>query len=281
MATRSVKPDGSHLVIGDSTSEEIWGDTPVDTPSGPHFSDDDWIYGRGGNDTLVGGRGTNWLYGGAGDDIIYIGEKLQVTIDYGFGGVGDDLFMVVSNPSSYLTSPHEADGGKGADTVEFLLSDVDPGISLIDEVAYLGPLGPALVKLSSIETVHGSHLDDTMGASGAIMRMLGGHGNDTLTAEADPARGGKPVTLIGGEGGDLLRGNTKDQVILIDTDDPTATLDFPPPVHHLGDADTMIGGAGNDEIYSWSGDDVLRGGPGDDTFFSRGGVDKIKGGGRG
>lgn len=278
MVTRSVQPDGSHLVIGDGTSENIFGDTPVDTPSGPHFSDDDTIYGRGGNDTLAGGRGTNWLYGEDGDDLIYIGEKFNVTIDYGFGGAGDDFFSVLSNPSSYLTSPHEADGGPGADTLEFLLSDVDPGITLTDEIAYLGPLGPALVSLSNIETVHGSHLDDNMGASGSILRLLGGHGNDTLTAEPDPGRGGKPVTLIGGEGNDLLRSNTADQVILIDTDDPTETFDFPPPVHHLGDADTMIGGAGDDMIYSWSGNDVMRGGGGDDTFFTRGGKDMVEGG---
>jgi len=65
-----------------------------------------------------------------------------------------------------------------------------------------------------------------------------------------------PVTLRGGDGGDLLVGGAGDDLL----------------VGGSGE-DVLVGGPGNDRLVAGSGDDLLIGGPGHDTCLGGGGED--------
>ena len=75
------------------------------------------IYGRGGNDQLIGGDGVDYLFGGAGDDVLFDDGGL----DRLNGGAGADIF--VFSDATY--------GG--------IITDFELGVDRIDLSAYYNP----------------------------------------------------------------------------------------------------------------------------------------------
>src|SRR5687768_6130121 len=81
-------------------------------------------------------------------------------------------------------------------------------------------------------------------------RINGGGGDDRLAVEVNAPI--VPVTLIGGNGNDVLLGSPG--------------------------ADTLDGGGGRDHLDGRAGDDVLRGNAGNDTLLGAAGTDTLYGG---
>ena len=67
---------------------------------------------------------------------------------------------------------------------------------------------------------------------------------------APPMCDGKPATIVGTMGDDVLRGTNGDDVII-----------------GLGGDDRLVGRGGNDALCGGNGDDTLVGGPGDDVMI--------------
>lgn len=91
-----------------------------------------WLFGRDGNDTLVGGLGNDYLtggkgsdslYGGQGDDTLngrgyYVGDAydgLDNAIDHLYGQVGNDKLIGQDTKTSYLYGQDGSDWLWGAD----------------------------------------------------------------------------------------------------------------------------------------------------------------------
>ena len=71
-----------------------------------------------------------------------------------------------------------------------------------------------------------------------------------------PLCDGKPATIVGTSGDDVLNGTESDDVIV-----------------GRGGNDRLVGGEGNDTLCGFSGDDTLVGGPGDDVMLGGLGAD--------
>ncbi len=111
-------------------------------------------------------------------------------------------------------------------------------------------------------------------------QLLGGDGDDTLTAAGDAVTGAGTVAatlnggagvdiLTGGSGADTLTGGAGTDTLSGDGGNDTLTGD--------AGADILTGGAGNDTLTGGSEDDTLTGGEGNDTLSGGDGTDVLNG----
>jgi serralysin len=254
------------------------------------------FYGGDGNDTLYGGNGDNVLEGGAGADVLFFGGG-EDYVDYrsDTAGVLVDIRSGVSlfghaAGDSWLDSPEgilagagndslggsdganrilgragndRIDGYGGADTL-----DGGEGDDLIE-----GGLGADLLLGGSGNDLIGDTeqiILQTVAEDDAPDTLSGGAGNDTLLAGggADLLDGGtEDDHLTGGAGADELIGGAGNDILSDHTQRPAFAGDSPPVESFVAsDADTLLGGDGNDFIYASGGGDWIDGGEGIDNL---------------
>jgi Ca2+-binding RTX toxin-like protein len=234
--------DGRNLLDGGAGTDSLTGGAGGDTLFGGAGNDrldaaagddvldggpgDDIVHGDDGNDLLQSSQGTDLLLGDAGDDRLIVSGSDSVTLD---GNDGDDTLQG-GDGSDELdggAGNDRLDGGAGADLLEG-----GPGDDLAD---YSQRVTPVFVTVGAGLDDGGAGEHDTVG--GDVEQVLGGAGNDVLTAGAGAAQ------LHGGLGDDTLRGGAG--------------------------ADLLDGGAGDDRLLGRStppGRDTLRCGGGTDAF---------------
>jgi Ca2+-binding RTX toxin-like protein len=99
------------------------------------------------------------------------------------------------------------------------------------------------------------------------IRIMGGKGNDVLTINVNAPI--VPVTILGENGNDTLRGSPGDDVL--DGGNGRDELDG------LAGNDTLRGGAARDILTGGDGNDSLDGGASNDILFGNGGNDMLMG----
>lgn len=202
-------------------------DTLVGSPAG------DYLYGQDDGDGLMGGPGNDKLFGGAGND------------GY-FGDEGNDaLWADASSDGS-----DEFYGGDGTDTVNYSKRTnpltVTVGNGLFDD----GETDEFDLIDFDVETINGGAGNDVMTGNTFANTLNGGLGDDQLHG------GTGDDTLNGGDGADTLSGDGGNDALN----------------GGLGD-DELRGYAGNDTMYGGDGADILIGGTGLDLYFGEGGDD--------
>jgi len=273
--------DGSDVLNGGADNDILSGDLRIKSLGGSQYvydtnvyrasGGDDLLFGEDGNDIMIGGEGNDSLEGDVGDDSLFGGyntgiisysDPLYWTLftapgsDWLDAGAGDD---VVAGGVGTDT----LDGGEGNDVLYGGGGDdlLEGGIGddlLYGEYNFYSSEFQGNPFLSEIRALAGSNTLD------------GGAGNDSLYG------GSKADILIGGEGNDRLFGGSGVDV-LIGGDGDDRIIDDDPNVPTVGENETLDGGAGNDYLESWWGDDVLLGGTGNDTLVSRAGNDVLFG----
>uniref|UniRef100_UPI00313D0DD7 beta strand repeat-containing protein n=1 Tax=Methylorubrum subtropicum TaxID=3138812 RepID=UPI00313D0DD7 len=198
-----------------------YGDDDDETVAGTSLAE--FIFGRGGSDTLDGGggsdqigggTGTDTIHGGDGNDTIHGGDGASARDAEGdrlYGDAGDDFIRTVAARTG--PAGGVVDGGTDRDTAEIYV----PFSATTDTIAVtltaagssvrIGGVDALLVKnverlifdgadVTGATTVTGGALDDALyGGSGDDV-LTGGGGDDTLDG------GSGKVTLIGGAGFD-------------------------------------------------------------------------------
>ena len=204
-------------------------------------SGDDVIVGTSGNDIINGNGGNDVICGRNGNDTInLIGTPLIGNTV--FGGGGDDT-VNGSEGNDTIYGEDGLDTLNGAGGNDFL--DGGLGANIYD-----GGAGDDWLEGGAEgETMDGGAGNDTILGYGGADALVGGIDNDYLW-------GGDGLdTYSGGDGVDVLDGN--------DTD-------------NLGE--TMNGGAGNDQILGYGGDDTMNGDGDSDFLWGGAGADTYNGG---
>jgi uncharacterized repeat protein (TIGR01451 family) len=93
--------------------------------------------------------------------------------------------------------------------------------------------------------------------------------NITVVAAQTPMCAGRPATMVGTAGDDVLTGTAGQDVIVAGRGNDT--------ISGLGGSDTICARAGNDTIRGGAGDDTIGGGGGTDSLGGNGGNDIIRG----
>lgn len=228
----------------------------------------DSIFGGSGADSLFSGVGNDLVRGGAGNDIISAAAGAD-SVD---GGSGDDSIQ----------------GGTGNDTLDGSSGNDTLGGQDNDDSLIGGDGDDSLFGGSGLDQLNGGLGTDVAGAFGdfnfAVIgnSQLTGLGTDTLVSiEAASLTGGVannffdaslatiPVTMLGGDGNDLLIGSAVSDSLSGDNGNDTL-------IGGLGD-DRLVGGAGDDSGSGGSGNDILYGGAGRDRLNGDEGNDTVSG----
>jgi Ca2+-binding RTX toxin-like protein len=157
------------------------------------YSTNDRFFGRGGNDHIVGQGGDDYIDGGEGNDFLGGGTGSDTI----FGGTGNDTITFDLGPGfDYGYGDDFADGGEGDDF---------------------------------ISNVYVVNSEQTNATPGNRIRLDGGHGFDTVSADAGLITGpvliedGKPIHIDLPNGGyitnfervrDIITGNSDDEILL-------------------------------------------------------------------
>jgi len=200
-----------------------------------------YLYGEGGVDTLVGGTGNDWLDGG--------GQAAESLV----GGAGDDTFARYLQNTGGVTTligTTMADSG-GSDTVQFFAGgDANDSVFNLNLASQAG-FG-MIDNLNAYEAGgHGIRFNFT--GNGGNNSLIGADGNDTLTGAAgnDWLDGSDGIDqLIGGLGNDsyvltLLNGEGNSDVQITnmaEVNDAGGT----------GDVMVLTGGEGNADVFVYT-----------------------------
>jgi Ca2+-binding RTX toxin-like protein len=309
--------EGSDVLYGRAGDDEIRGGAGKDYISG--FKGDDSLYGEAGADTLLGeqddddldgGTDADDMSGGAGEDWAlywdrttgvmvslddlandgsYLAGSLVSTefdnarsdIENVIGGVGNDR---LSSPWSKAVN-NRFSGENGNDYIEAGAGDDYIEASGGDDTVY-GQDGN--------DTLHGSFGRDLLNGGQSDDSLTGGSGEDSLYGEGghDTLRGDANADLLSGGGGlvdvvDYSSRTTNLQITLDGVaDDGAYHVPFLVPIslefdNVLPDVENVIGGSGNDRIWSSSAmniNNVFWGNGGRDGLSGGGGIDSLMGG---
>lgn len=293
-------------VIDSAYTGDLGGDM-VDALDAADGSDDDVIYGYGGNDTIDAGDGDDLIVGGTGNDTM-------------LGGEGHDTFIVGENDGTDVIGG----GGSPLDTDTLIFEATSSaGVSVTWSSATSGTYDfdgtSSQGSFSGIDAMDGTEGDDTFNASGSTGDqvinanggddvILGGSGDDTLNAGS----GSDTITVSDEGGSDVIDGGAGDDMLIFadatSTSGVTVTLTDPGSgtysyngtaasgsftsvenIQTTEDGDTVDasstttgvtvdGRAGDDLITGGSGDDTLKGGDGNDSLLGGDGNDALDGG---
>lgn len=254
------------VVFGSERGEELEGS-----------GDTDWLFGGGGDDTLVGGADGGELYGGAGRDTLW-GDAGDDRLD---GGAEADEF-IGSGGRDTLT------GGTGADRFRFWsatlkeagnasrITDASAEDRIWIDDAPLASLTLAKTSASTWQSADGGLLFTWTGGDLVIQSVhhgLPGLGQLVVNHFANGLLGltlPQPDPIPGTDGADTLAGTAQDDLLLGGLGNDTL---------RAGDGDDILdGGADDDALYAGHGDDVLLGGAGNDRLYGERGSDTVRGG---
>ena len=267
--------DGDDVVYGRGGDDVIMGGRGMDMIAGD--GGNDMLDGGRGNDTLKGGMGNDDLDGGRDDDML----KGESGMDDLMGGSGDDMLYGGSGADTLMGGADDdvLTGGFGNDTFNF---GSDDGVDMITDFesvrdyrtggsADMIMLGTGPIAESEAQTV----VDTEMPVAGGFSYMWGNttftvnqrlavEDFDTVPPPPEPVK--HMLTDQADTWGDATDTNATDY---------NGGDDY---VDGDGGNDNLMGGAGNDTLKGGDRDDTLAGEEGDDSLYGDDGADNLMGG---
>ncbi len=267
---------------------------------------DDNMYGGGGNDYLYGGRDNDQLYGEAGDDELYGGEgNDEIWGDKLSAQFVSDTTPVFADHSDALDLTVNAVFREHQDSVDVIGNDILDGGTGTDRL-YGGGGNDELNGGAGNDWLKGGEGDDTyrIDANWGVDNITDEEGVDVIRFGAGINADDLNVSRL--ENGLVIWDQANNQVQIKDwfsnsasrieevrfangtvwtsADLTEAALhqvgsDGNDNLHGYDDEQNHLdGGAGNDQLFGGSLNDLLEGGIGDDTLIGNGGDDLLEGG---
>src|SRR6185295_2359470 len=220
------------------TSATVLGLAAVTNVSNLESIDQLIVDGQGGNDTLIGGAGSQILHGGEGNDVLRGGDG----DDQMFGDAGND--RMVWNPGDDTDlmeggadlDTAEVNGGNGAEIFTVTANGTRVRFDRLEPAPFSLDIG---TTEELVVNMNGG--DDQFSATGNLAALIhitvdGGAGNDTILG----SNGND--TLFGGEGNDFIDGQQGADSAFMGAGEDTFQWD-------PGDgSDTVEGGEGFDRL---------------------------------
>lgn len=299
-------------IIGNKYANTV-SDT-VTVPGQPYASDeDDYIYGRAGNDTLsglggndrlMGEDGADTLNGGDGDDLLDGGSSFDTML----GGKGDDYYIVDNRCDVVIEADDE-----GTDTVQsgmnYRLDANVENLVLTGSGAITGignglansitgsSYANTLIGLGGADALDGgggldtaSYADSALGVNVSLKTGLGHGGDaegDTLVRIENLIGSSKADTLEGDDGANVLAGGAgKDTLsyehasaaVTVDLSKTTAQATGGSGLDRISGFENLTGSGFGDKLTGDKSDNVLSGLGGSDTMSGGKGNDVLDGG---
>lgn len=290
---------GSDVINGTLGNDTIYGWASGGKASSP--SANDKLYGKDGNDQLEGGTGLDTIDGGLGSDTL-------------IGGIGSDTYIVDNTKDTIIEDLNQ--GYDELDKLvdldqEVVKSSVSYTLTNnLEDLTLTGSSGISGTGNALDNRIDGNAANNSLYGKGGDDRLNGGLGKDTLiggtgddryyvdsttdTITEDFNQGSDTIystvnytlgknlenlTLTGSSATDGI-GNALGNSI--EGNDANNYLDGGNGNDYLSDyeyydSDTLVGGAGNDYMYSIS-NATLEGGAGNDSLTSAGGENSLIGG---
>ena len=252
-------------IIGGSGDDELGADNSnLDPNLGVILiggDGNDLLVGFGGNDTLIGGAGNDTLNGGGGSDFLYAQDGDSTTADNDTldGGAGFDYAIADDTPGGTATSDTVTN-------VELDLGDViaDPNVTGTGS----GTLSDGTLTVSGTDGADYNTVQPSTDGTGLFVteRTLS---NGVLTTNAVTRYNAADVSTV-----DLGGGRGRDLLAVLGTLGTDVTIGL----NGGNDADTVVGGLGDDFLTGGDGNDYLFGRAGDDVLRSDAGADYLSGG---
>ena len=197
--------------------------------------------GNSANDSMTGNSGADLLIAGVGNDTLVSGSGIDTLV----GGAGTDVF-VINNAADIVQSASTSSGN-----------------TLYSSVSYVLPTNVNKLTLTGVANISGT-------GNGAVNTLIGGAGNDTLTAGVGVA------TLIGGLGNTTFVVNNSGDVVQDTFGSRSNTIQSSVSYTLVSNVNTLVltgttallgsANSANDTLTSNTGIDTLVGGSGNDLF---------------
>ena len=178
------------------------GDDVINGTAGPDViaagNGNDQVWGHGGDDVICGGAGNDVLQGGDGDDVLDGGAGDDI-LDGGVGGCcgpgngGDDALHGGPGNDELHTSDFPTDGNR-----------------------LYGEQGDDRLFVWSGGWAYGGNGDDAIRQFSSDAYLDGGNGNDDIVDWDDGGFRNETVTMVGGNGDDVLRSEDLTSTAAID-----------------------------------------------------------------
>ena len=215
---------------------------------------DNYIYGGGGSDTLIGltgndaldgGYGGDRLVGGGGNDYYIVNEGGDVVVELAGEGT-DTVFVNAFGYGRLMANVENMTLGYGAGSTTML------GNSLAN----------VLIGNAYGNTIYGGDAADTLVSGGGADVLFGGAGNDLYMVEY----GDDTVIELNGQGTDTVR-SFGSFTLGLNVENLEITADW--GVDAIGNAlnNRITGGAGYDFIDGGAGNDTMIGGASSDWYI--------------
>ena len=224
--------------------------------------DGDDLLNRGaGDDVLSGGGGRDTLAGGDGDDTLDGG----IAADSMNGGDGNDTYYVDDVGDVAAESWNDSIGG--VDTVYSTATSHTLGFG-IEHLVLTGFLNANGVGNANANALTGNSADNALSGGAGSDTLAGGNGSDTLDGgdgidRASYAQSTSPVTVsLAVTGTQNTGGSGSHRLLNIEELEGGSADDF---LGGDGQANLLLGLAGNDTLDGGGGNDTLDGGSGQDT----------------
>ena len=257
--------------------------------------------GGAGDDTLDGGIGRNIMRGGSGNDTYVVHSSLDV-VDDTFNIHGRHVDAGGIDTARVSLSSYSLENHKEIENLTFIGSGDFIGTGNDKANVILGGFGnDTLSGGAGNDTLQAYNGDDRLDGGTGADTMMGGRGNDTYVvdnvkdvvselgpdATVIPMPFGMDIKLPGDMGGidtiettlssfALNAASSSSTLAWIENLTFTGTGNFAGTGNAL--ANTIIGGAGDDQLLGMEGNDSLYGGSGNDVLNGGTGDDRMVGG---
>ena len=297
--------EGDDTVRGSEGDDILFGGDGNDTLYGEHNSTDPYE----GDDTLDGGAGNDILRGGLGDDTYIASAGLDYIYDR--GGLDtlvlgasvrpedlsfltdpsdtNDLIVVIDpgvdeiaieNQKSGTTTTHIEQAlfadGFTADLSRYdvwtfgtIAGEQLDGTSGFDDILFLGDGDDTSYGDTGDDAIHGGKGSDILNGDDGNDNLHGGEGDDNVYGRNDND------LIHGGEGDDDIRGGAGDDTVLGDEGNDTLYGDQDNSDTYAG-TDILDGGIGNDTLRGGLGNDLYLVSEGQDYVYDRSGTDTLQ-----